>query len=66
MAKFQEITVTVRNVSNDSVHFKRSLEIPLGVSFDYNNTTQVLLNLYSKLNVFVTFDIRLFEHKDII
>lgn len=65
MSTFQEITVTVHNISNDVVHFKRSVELPFGVSFDYNSTTQVLLGLYSSLKVYITYDIKLFEHKDI-
>lgn len=65
MAKFQSIIVQVRNVSNDHCHFKREIDLPVGMSFDYNNTTQVLLNLFPRLDVYVTFDIKLYEHKDL-
>lgn len=52
-----EIIVSVKNKTNEHVHFKRSLEVNGSTVFDYNAIVRSLLTLYQGLNVMVCFEI---------
>ena len=53
----KRIVVEVQNRTNQSTLFKRVLELPDSVSFDYLQTQLVLSNLYYGLDVIVKFSI---------
>lgn len=52
-----EIIVSVKNKSNNHVHFKRTVDVNDSVSFDYNAIVRSLLSLYNGLDVMVCFEI---------
>lgn len=52
-----EIIVSVKNKTNEHVHFKRNLEVNGSTVFDYNAIVRSLLTLYQGLNVMVCFEI---------
>lgn len=49
------IYVQVRNVDNEHVHFKRSIEWNSSLSFPFDSMTQNLLLLYKDLKVVVEY-----------
>ena len=53
----KRIVVEVQNRTNQSTLFKRVLELPDSVSFDFLQTQLVLSNLYYGLDVSVNFSI---------
>lgn len=56
-----EIIVSVKNKTNDHVHFKRCLNVDTSLKFDYNGITTALLTLYTGCDVMVCFEVKPYD-----
>lgn len=52
----QQVRISVKNISNDHVHFERVLDTDSSVKFPYDELVDSLLFLYQGLNVKVVIE----------